>query len=60
MKKEVIKTIRTQEDWEAILEERFSYLSKEEKDQLIHGNRFVKISSRELKRLRIDVYPYLM
>lgn len=60
MKKEVMKTIRTQKDWEAILEERFSYLPKEEREQLIRGNRFVKVPSRELKRLRIDVYPYLM
>lgn len=58
MKKEI--DTRTLEDWEAILEERFSYLPKEERDQLIHGNQFVKIPSRELRRLRIDAYPYLM
>lgn len=60
MKKVIIKIFRTRKDWDAILEERFSYLPKEERDQLIHGNRFVKIPSRELKRLCVDVYPYLM
>ena len=33
---------------------------EEEREQLIHGNQFVKIPSQELKRLRIDAYPYLM
>ena len=31
-------------------------LSKEEKEKLMSGNGFVK----ELKRLRVDVYPYVM
>lgn len=51
---------KTPEEWQAILEERFSYLPKEERDKLIYGNEFVKVPSEELARLRIDVYPYLM
>lgn len=42
------------------LEERFSYLSKEERDKLIYGDDFVPVPKQELKRLRIDSYPYLM
>lgn len=35
-------------------------LSKEDKEKLLSGNGFVKVPAEELKRLRIDVYPYLM
>lgn len=35
-------------------------LSKEEKIKLLSGDGFVKVPTEELKRLRIDVYPYLM
>ena len=42
------------------LESRFSYLTKEERDKLLYGTDFVKVPTEELKRLRIDVYPYLM
>lgn len=34
--------------------------SKEEKEKLMSGNRFVKVPTEELKRLRVDVYPYVM
>ena len=50
----------TSGNWKAILEECFSYLSKNERDKLIYGDEFVKVPSKELERLRIDVYPYLM
>lgn len=60
MNKEVKNINHVPKDWETILNERFSYLSKEEREQLIHGNQFVKVPSRELRRLRIDAYPYLM
>lgn len=56
----VKRKFKTPEEWQAILEERFSYLPKEERDKLIYGNEFVKVPSEELARLRIDVYPYLM
>ena len=42
------------------LEDRFSYLPKEERDKLIYGDDFVPVPKQELKRLRIDSYPYLM
>lgn len=54
------RTVRTKQDWEAILNERFSYLSQEEREKLLKGDAFVKVPSQELKRLRIDAYPYLM
>lgn len=56
----VKRKFKTAEEWQAILEERFSYLPKEERDKLIYGNEFVKVPSRELARQRIDAYPYLM
>lgn len=37
-----------------------SYLSEEDRVKLRNGSGFVKVPSEELKRLRIDVYPYLM
>ena len=51
---------KSKEEIQATLEKRFDYLSKEEREKLIYGNEFVKVPSKELKRLRIDVYPYLM
>ena len=42
------------------LEDRFSYLPKEERNKLIYGDDFVPVPKQELKRLRIDSYPYLM
>ena len=35
-------------------------LSKEEKEKFMSGNGFVKVPTEELKRLRVDVYPYVM
>lgn len=34
--------------------------SPKEKEKLLSGEGFVKVPTEELKRLRIDVYPYLM
>lgn len=51
---------KSKEEIQATLEKRFDYLSKEERDKLIYGSEFVKVPSKELKRLRIDAYPYLM
>ena len=34
--------------------------TKEEKEKLMSGNGFVKVPTEELKRLRVDVYPYVM
>ena len=42
------------------LEDRFSYLPKEERNKLIYGDDFVPVPKQELKRLRIDSYPYFM
>lgn len=53
-----IKKIKRDKDAE--LEKRFAYLPKEEREKLIHGTDFVKVPTEELKRLRIDSYPYLM
>jgi hypothetical protein len=60
MKNQVKRHIRTQQEWEEILKRRFDYLSHKERDELVYGNKFVKVPSEELKRLRIDAYPYLM
>lgn len=60
MGKAVKRHIRTKEEWETILRERFSYLSQDELDKLLKGDAFVKVPSRELERLRIDAYPCLM
>ena len=54
------RTVRTKQDWEAILNDRFSYLPQEEREKLLKGDAFVKVPSQELKRLRIDAYPCLM
>lgn len=42
------------------LDEIAGTFSEEEKRKLLSGNGFVKIPAEELKRLRIDAYPYLM
>lgn len=34
--------------------------SPKEKEKLLSGEGFVKVPAEELKRLRIDAYPYLM
>lgn len=60
MGKAVKRHIRTREEWETILRERFSYLPQDELEKLLKGDAFVKVPQRELERLRIDVYPYLM
>lgn len=33
--------------------------SPKEKEKLLSGEGFVKVPTEELKRLRVDVYPYL-
>lgn len=60
MGKAVKRNIRTKQEWEAILNERFSYLSPEEREKLLKGDVFVKVPPQELQRLRIDAYPCLM
>lgn len=35
-------------------------LTEKEKNALLSGSDFVEVPAEELKRLRIDVYPYLM
>lgn len=42
------------------LDEIAGTFSEEEKKKLLSGSGFVKIPTEELKRLRIDAYPYLM
>lgn len=42
------------------LEDIAGTLSKEDKEKLITGSGFVKVPTEELKRLRIDAYPYLL
>lgn len=42
------------------LDEIAGSFSEEEKKKLLSGSGFVKIPTEELKRLRIDAYPYLM
>ena len=60
MGKAVKRHIRTREEWEAILRERFSYLPPDELEKLLKGDEFVKVPQQELERLRIDAYPCLM
>lgn len=60
MGKVVKRHIRTREEWETILRERFSYLPQDELEKLLKGDVFVKVPPQELKRLRIDSYPCLM
>lgn len=42
------------------LEDIAGTLSKEDKEKLMTGSGFVKVPTEELKRLRIDAYPYLL
>ena len=42
------------------LEDIAGTLSKEDKEKLMSGSGFVEVPTEELKRLRIDVYPYLL
>lgn len=56
----VKKNVKSKKDWNTILNERFDYLSPKEREELIDGDKFVKVPNRELTRLRIDVYPYLI
>ena len=60
MGKSVKKNVKSKKDWNAILNERFDYLSPKEREELIDGDKFVKVPNRELTRLRIDAYPYLI
>lgn len=53
-------TKKVRQDMKSILKSRFDYLSLEDRDKLLNGNDFVEVPAKELKRLRIDVYPYLM
>lgn len=59
LKKEV-KTSRVLKGNVVNLDEIAGSFSKEEKEKLLSGTGFVKVPDEELKRLRIDVYPYLM
>ena len=43
MGKAVKRHIRTREEWEAILRERFSYLPQDELEKLLKGDVFVKV-----------------
>lgn len=53
-------TKKMKQDVKYILKSRFDYLSSDDKDKLLSGDDFVEVPAKELKRLRIDVYPYLM
>lgn len=53
-------TKKIKQDVKSILSSRFNYLSPADKDKLLNGNDFVEVPTEELKRFRIDVYPYLM
>jgi hypothetical protein len=54
------KDYKSKEEMQVILEKRFDYLPKDEREKLVFGNEFVKLPDKELKRLRIEAYPYLM
>ena len=54
------KNIKSKEQLQSEVEKRFDYLPKDEREKLIYGNEFVKVPCRELQRLKIDAYPYLM
>ena len=47
---------KTPEKWQAVLEEHFFYLPKEERNKMICGDEFVEVLAKELERLFIDVY----
>ncbi len=51
---------KSKEEMQALMEQRFRYLPKNERDKLVYGNEFVKVPTKELQRLRVDVYSYLM
>ena len=53
-------TKNTKQDYMTVLKHRFSYLSDKERDKLLYGDDFVQVPTQELKRLRIDTYPYLL
>lgn len=54
------KAYKSKQEMQALLEKRFDYLPQDKREKLIYGNEFVQMPSKELKRLRIDSYPYLM
>lgn len=54
------KAYKSKQEMQALLEKRFDYLPQDKRKKLIYGKEFVQMPSQELKRLRIDVYPYLM
>ncbi|WP_065220789.1 MULTISPECIES: hypothetical protein [Butyricimonas] len=54
------KNNKSKKEIQEILEKRFSYLPKDERNKLICGKEFVKVPRQELERLRVNVYPYLM
>lgn len=53
-------TKKVKQDIQSILKSRFDYLSSSDRDKLLTGNDFVEIPAKELSRLRIDAYPYIM
>lgn len=54
------RNYKSKEEMQALMKKRFDYLQKKERDKLVNGKEFVKVPNKELQRLRIDVYPYLM
>ena len=60
MMERIRKNTKSKKQLQAEMEVRFSYLSDAERYKLIYGDVFVKVPSEELKRLKINVYPYLM
>lgn len=54
------KMQKSTQEWKAVLDTRFDYLSPVERKRLVEGDSFVKVPSKELKRLKVDAYPYLM
>ena len=53
-------TKKVKQDVQNVLKSRFDYLSPTDRDKLLNGNDFVEVPVKELNRLRIDVYPYIM
>lgn len=60
MMERIRKNTKSKKQLQAEMEVRFSYLSDAERHKLIYGDVFVKVPAEELKRLKINVYPYLM
>ena len=60
MMERIRKNTKSKKQLQAEMEVRFSYLSDAERYKLIYDDVFVKVPSEELKRLKINVYPYLM